>query len=242
MSDKTLIGRVRSLFVYPVKSMAGISVQHCNISWNGVEGDRNYALLRANDHGGMPWLTASKYPSLLLYQPYYVPDTNNDTVYVRTPDNGEYSVEDAALIEDISSKAEYQLALVKLSTGIFDCERISLISSYTLTNIGNRIGTDLDIRNFRPNIFMDLAHPSWLDERDLVGRSLQIGVEDSGPIVRIKREDERCMMVNLNPDSAQQDPRILRDIVRNQNTNAGVYADIERTGQTNVGDDIYLLP
>ena len=56
------IGRVRSLFRYPVKSMAGVSLEHASLGWHGIEGDRRFAFRRVTEKGGMPWLTASRLP------------------------------------------------------------------------------------------------------------------------------------------------------------------------------------
>jgi uncharacterized protein YcbX len=50
--------------------------------------------------------------------------------------------------------------------------------------------------------------------------------------------DERCSMVNLDPDSATSAPEILKSVVRaNQNT-AGVYATVTRIGRLEVGQSV----
>ncbi len=49
------------------------------------------------------------------------------------------------------------------------------------------------------------------------------------------------MMINLDPETAQQDARVMKTVVRlNQNT-AGVYAAVVRTGRIRAGDRVDLV-
>jgi len=64
------LGHIRALFRYPVKSMAGVGVECARLGWQGVEGDRRWAVRRVVDCGAFPWLTTSGLPELLLYQPF----------------------------------------------------------------------------------------------------------------------------------------------------------------------------
>ena len=63
------IGQVEALFRYPVKSMAGERLEFAELGWHGLEGDRRLAFRRVGNHSGMPWLTATRLPELLLYAP-----------------------------------------------------------------------------------------------------------------------------------------------------------------------------
>ncbi len=63
------IGHVEAIFRYPVKSMGGERLEVAELGWHGLDGDRRLALRRMDDRSGMPWLTASKLPDLLLFAP-----------------------------------------------------------------------------------------------------------------------------------------------------------------------------
>src|ERR1043166_684591 len=63
------LGYVHKLVRYPVKSMAGVETNSAVLGWHGLAGDRRYAVRRLNDNSGFPWLSASRLPELLLYQP-----------------------------------------------------------------------------------------------------------------------------------------------------------------------------
>jgi len=54
--------------------------------------------------------------------------------------------------------------------------------------------------------------------------------------------DERCSMVNLDPDSAASNPEMLKAIVRVRDNKAGVYATVTRRGRLSVGQPVYFEP
>jgi hypothetical protein len=89
----TPIGRVRSLFRYPVKSMAGVYLERASLGWHGIEGDRRFAFRRVSERGGMPWLTASRFPRLVLYRPFgSAAEDPSLPTHVRTPEGRELSL------------------------------------------------------------------------------------------------------------------------------------------------------
>jgi uncharacterized protein YcbX len=53
--------------------------------------------------------------------------------------------------------------------------------------------------------------------------------------------DPRCMMINLDPDTGEQDARVMKTVVRLNQNNAGVYATVLRTGTIRVGDQVNLV-
>ena len=61
------IGQVEAIFRYPVKSMAGERLDAANLGWHGLEDDRRLAFRRMDNGSGMPWLTATKLPELVLF-------------------------------------------------------------------------------------------------------------------------------------------------------------------------------
>jgi hypothetical protein len=47
-------------------------------------------------------------------------------------------------------------------------------------------------------------------------------------------------MVNVDPDTAKADPRVMKTIVRLNANYAGVYGSVVRTGTIGVGDRVRL--
>jgi MOSC domain-containing protein YiiM len=49
------------------------------------------------------------------------------------------------------------------------------------------------------------------------------------------------MMINLDPETGEQDARVLKTVVRLHENNAGVYATVLQTGRVRVGDRVDLV-
>src|SRR5437868_5354528 len=81
------LGHVRELVRYPVKSMAGTVMQSACLGWHGLDGDRRFGFRRLGDDSGFPWLTASRVPELILYQPCGLDESPGEPLptHVRTP-------------------------------------------------------------------------------------------------------------------------------------------------------------
>ena len=81
-----------------------------------------------------PWLTASRLPELLLYQPIGRQDTPGEPLptHIRTPDGKEYSLGDEALLKEIATRHGAELELMQLSHGIFDDACVSAIALGTM--------------------------------------------------------------------------------------------------------------
>src|SRR5882762_8218829 len=104
------LGRISTIFRYPVKSMAGELLDVARLSWHGIEGDRRLAFRRLADKSGFPWLSASKLPQLLLYKPFRRDSSANSNngellpTHVRTPDGKEYELRSDELQADVSRR------------------------------------------------------------------------------------------------------------------------------------------
>jgi uncharacterized protein YcbX len=88
------IGHVEAIFWYPVKSMRGERLEVAKLGWHGLDGDRRLSFRRIDDRSGMPWVTASKLPDLLLFAPHRHEDgaPGDLPTHVRTPDGEEIPV------------------------------------------------------------------------------------------------------------------------------------------------------
>ncbi len=232
MADTHDIGRVEALFRYPVKSMAGEALASADIGWHGVDGDRRIAVRRVDERGGMPWLTASRLPALLTYKPA-LPD-------VRTPDGASLPVDSDALADDIARRWGKPVHIMRLANGIPDDGAVSVISAATIAGIGAACGMALEARRFRPNVLVSTDAPRIFEEDAWVGGALAFG--DDGPVLHVQLRDERCAMLNLDPDTAESAPQIMKTVVRLNDNFAGVYATVIRRGTIAVGQRVRLTP
>ena len=236
------LGDVHELTRYPVKSMAGVATDSAFLGWHGLGGDRRLAFRRLNDKSGFPWLSASRLPELLLFQPLGL-DENADEptpTHVRTPEGLDLPIGSAELQNSVAEKFGSAVELMKLKHGIFDDASVSVINLATISAIGREVGADLDTRRFRANIVIasDATEP-FLEDGWIGGRLLFGG--DEGPIVDVTMRDLRCVMINLDPNTAEQDSRIMKAAIRLNDNNAGVYGTVARTGQISLGQPVNLI-
>ena len=229
------IGRVTAIFRYPVKSMAGESLDVATLGWHGIEGDRRLAFRRLADKSNFPWLTAGKLPELILYKPFGLDSAALLPSHVRTPGGNEYELQSNELREEISSRFGSDVELMNLKAGIFDEASISVITRSTVQCIERESGRDIDLRRFRPNVVIETDSADAFEEDSWVGRTLSFGEGDDCPAVKIYMKDERCRMVNLDPDTAEKDVQVMRTVARLNKNYAGGYGTVVRVGELRVG-------
>jgi len=250
-------GRICAIFRYPVKSMAGESLDVARLGWHGIEGDRRLAFRRLADTSAFPWLTASKLPQLLLYKPVRLDSNANSKngeplpTHVRTPDGNEYELRSDELRQEVSSRHGSDVELMNLKDGIFDEACISVISLGTVHSIARESGRGVDLcdlRRFRPNVVIETGSAQPFEEDRWVGRTLMFGEGNSGAAsmagptaaIGVTMRDERCVMVNLDPDTAERDPEVMKTVVRMNENYAGVYGTVVRAGELRVGQVVTL--
>ena len=238
------VGEVEALFRYPVKSMRGEVLAVADLGWHGLDGDRRLAFRRADDRGGFPWLTAGKLPELILFSPQRQGrDKEGDLpTHVRTPDGEALAVFGEELATEVGRRHGSPVQMMHLSRGIFDEASLSVITSATIGEIGRLAGQRPDVRRFRPNILMASLRSVPFEEDDWVGGVLSFGEGSERPTIGITTRDERCSMVNLDPDSAASNPEMLKAIVRVRDNKAGVYATVTGRGRLSVGQPVFFEP
>ncbi len=236
------IGQVEAIFRYPVKSMGGERLEVATLGWHGLDGDRRLAFRRIDDRGGFPWLTASKLPDLLLFAPYRREDSAQGDLptHVRTPDGAELPVFGEDLATEVGRRHGAPVQMMQLNHGIFDEASISVIASETVREIGRLAGLSPDLRRFRPNVVVRLRRSGPFQEDEWLGGVLSFGEGDDAPAITVTMRDLRCLMVNLDPDTASPAPEVLKAVVRANQNNAGIYGAVTRIGRLAVGQTIIL--
>lgn len=236
------VGRISAIFRYPVKSMGGERIEVAKLGWHGLEGDRRFAFRRIDEPGGFPWLSASHLPGLVLYQPFGRDEKSPEPLptHVRTPEGVELELRGDALREDVARRHGARVELMRLKHGMFDEAPVSIISLATIQRIERESGRSLDIRRFRPSILIETNRNEACEEEGWVGSTLIFGDVGSGAAVSVTMRDLRCMMVNLDPETARQDPEVMKAIVRMNDNYAGVYATIVKAGELRIGQTLTL--
>jgi uncharacterized protein YcbX len=235
------IGQIKAIFRYPVKSMAGFPLDRVDLGWHGLNGDRRFAFRRLADQGGFPWLSASRVPQLLLYRPIGEAETDKDLpTHVRTPDGAELELFSDELQNEISQRHGSRVQLMQLKHGMFDEAPVSIINLATIRGVEREAGRPLDILRFRPNILIESQDVESFSEDQWVGKTLRFGSDGDGPEVSITLRDLRCVMINLDPETAEADTRVMKAAIHLNANYAGVYATVIHTGELQIGQKVYL--
>ena len=239
-----VVGVVRAIYRYPVKSMRGEPLDDAHIGWHGLPGDRRYAFVQAENRSAFPWLTARQIAEMLLYTPALEDPAHpaSSPVSVRTPDGDEFPIGSAELHADLARRFPRPFHLLRLGAGAFDDAPLSLITTGTLAALGDALGMELRPLRFRPNLVIETPAGERFPEERWVGRVLAFGDGADCARLRVTAHDTRCKMITLDPDTAQAEPRILEEVIRSRDECAGVYCIPARLGMIRVGQPLRLLP
>ncbi len=91
------------------------------------------------------------------------------------------------------------------------------------------------LERFRPNLYITGVERGA--EREWAGRRLRAGEA----IIGLHSLRGRCVMTTYDPETLQQDPSVLRRIVKDLGGRLGLNAYVEKGGRVAVGDPIELL-
>ena len=256
----SIIGKVDSLWRYPVKSMRGEELDEAFASYSGIYGDRVFAFRSSANHMGFPYFTARDQRKLLQYRPRFrypdkaarpinlidaetrnanplVADLAELVVDVETPDGKTLAINDPALIEMLRANVDqkHQVTLMQSQRAMTDCRPVSVFSLQSARQLAEETGTSVDKRRFRANVYVDLTSANGFAENELVGRSIKIGPK---VVISILERDSRCVVITLDPDTAEQSPAILKKVAQAHDGMAGVYGAVMVEGMLHKGDSV----
>jgi uncharacterized protein YcbX len=227
------IGRIEAIFRYPVKSMRGESLDAATLGWHGLDGDRRLAFRRLGERGGFPWLTASQLPELICFTPRL-------PAHVLTPEGRELALFGEELAAEVGRRHGAPVEMMQLDRGIFDDATLSVITSTTAAEVCRLAGRSADLRRFRPNLVVRSTRAVPFEEDAWVGGVLAFGEAEDAPAAAVTARDLRCVMVNLDPDGGSPAPEVLKAVARANQSTAGIYATVTRTGRLAVGQTVVL--
>ena len=260
-----VVGKVESLWRYPVKSMRGEELQEAFVGFPGVYGDRLYAFRSSAAPRGFPYLTGREQEAMLLYRATYrhpermakpanlaeaeaiapgltpvYADPADRMVDVETPAGELLAIDDPLLISMLRERIRdiHELTLLRSDRAMTDCRPISLFSMQTVRRLSQELEADVDKRRFRANVYVELQSGNAFGEDEFVGRTLRVGAKT---VIAAVDRDPRCKMITLDPDTARANPEIMRQVARSHDGKVGVYGAVLVEGTIRPGDEIALL-
>ncbi|MCW2561445.1 MAG: uncharacterized protein QOD59_4781 [Mycobacterium sp.] len=134
------------------------------------------------------------------------------------------------------------LTLTRYSTppGKFvDLAPVHVLSQTSLATIGAEIGSDLDVRRFRPNVLLALDDPDdGLPESHWTGARLALGEA----VLDVTMSTVRCVVPSRAQPGFEVDRRITKAVAVRAQRCLGVYCWVDSGGRVRVGDGVALRP
>jgi uncharacterized protein YcbX len=210
---------IEEIWRYPVKSMAGELLPVAELTAAGITGDR---VLQVQEATGKI-ITSRTRPLLLRH---HATTAEGDLVLV---DGRPWTAEDVA--RDVESAGGAGSHLVRS-----DLEHRFDILPLLVATDGMLKATGYDRRRFRPNLV--IGGVPGLAEREWEGAQLKIG----NVVIGMEDLRARCIMTTFDPDSGQQDLRVLGRIRKEFHSQLGLNSYVAAPGRISVGDTVELIP
>jgi len=243
--------------------MRGQELKELFASYAGVYGDRVFAFTSSASPPGFPWFTGRDQRQMIRYRARFrypekaaqpinvceaeersanpVPASAADMMIdVETPGGETFAIDDPALVNHLEAATgnRHQLTLRRSEKAMTDAFPVSIFAVQAAQTLGEEIGIRIDTRRFRANIYLDLSSKDPYAENQFVGKSLRIGQK---VVVHVLQRDERCMMITLDPDTAEKTPAILKQVAQSHGNMIGLYAAVLTEGVIRKGDPVELL-
>jgi uncharacterized protein YcbX len=238
------LGTLSRLRRYPVKSMAGEDLEAARVTHAGLVGDRVYAFVDAQGPANFPWMTSRKGRDLILFRPRFLAALPVDggifsadySAEVTTPEGDNARVDDPEFRCFLEKRYGRTLQLRHSERSMTDAYPISVFGLGTIRALSEEAGLSLDPLRFRANFYVQWNRDEPFFEDSLVGRELRIG---ETVMIRVVKKDERCVMITLDPETAEAAPVVLEKVARGHEGCAGVYGAVLREGIVRTNDPVY---
>ena len=260
--------KVKTLYIYPVKSLAGIDVSRFSLDDFGPKGDRRWMIVDGDNR----FVTQRRLPQLVnVYTAL-----QEGVVVIDVPGEGIFPLEvgsDAVEVtvwrdqvvatagadraaEALSRYCGETLRLVYMPDSCFrrvDPGRVSaerrvgfadgfpllVVNQSSLDELNSRLESPVDMRRFRPNIVVEGAG-AWAED---TWRSVSVGESR----LDLVKPCSRCVMTTVNPDTGEKDSATqpLKTLASYRKTRDGVIfgqnAVHQKPGVIAVGDKVTVL-
>jgi uncharacterized protein YcbX len=145
--------------------------------------------------------------------------------------------DDPRLVNALSDDLGRPLRLARDPDGMQDLERSVLVTvEATRAALERELGTELDLRRFRPNVHLELDAPPWA-EHGWEGGTLHFA---GGTVLRILHPCVRCAIPTRNPVTQEKWPGLLRHLDAHHETVFGINARVLQSGRIAAGEELEI--
>lgn len=232
---QTVLGTVKELARYPVKSLLGERCDGVRVDGLGVEFDRAMAIYGRDGRiaSGKTTRRFRRMPNLFHMRSW----VEDGTIYVETP-GGKYPAGDPSGWKAVS-EAVGEPVEIRPETDVShkDDAPIHLITTASLRWVeALRPSFDDASERFRPNVVVEVTGVGRVEDA-WIGSRLQLGTS----LLRVTKRVERCVMPTLTQGSRPFLPSLLKVLTERSDACLGVYAEVEQPGHVVIGDRVTMV-
>jgi uncharacterized protein YcbX len=243
MQGEALLGTVSDLWRYPASSLAGERLDAILVYQESIDGDRMFGLVDVSDNEiarpdrDVKWHRVPRIKTRL---------SPNRELEVAVPDGDWLAAPGAESDRAVSAYLGFAASIRPFRrenaapgySGPLTAERyrkapIHLLTTASLARLKALHPEGVpDPRRFRPNIVVDMAPiEGSFPETEWIGRKLAIG----DLLLTISEPCRRCGFTIIAQDGFDHDPAILRNLVRHNAHNLGVYCTVDQPARVEIG-------
>ncbi|TPN77624.1 MOSC domain-containing protein [Mesorhizobium sp. CU2] len=248
MDKEAALGAVSQLWRYPASSLAGERLDAISVGATTVDGDRLFGLVDADGEIARPDREARWHKAPLLRTRL----TGDRRLEVSIPGGDWLPAPDPRSDRAISAFLGFEASIRPfgaeqaapsyvgpLTEARYAKAPIHLLTTASLARLKalHPEGAP-DPRRFRPNIVVDMAPiEGSFPETEWIGRKLAIG----DLLLTVSEPCRRCGFTIIAQDGFDNDPGILRNVVRHNAHNLGVYCTVDRPARIEIGAPMRFL-
>ena len=233
-------GQVRSLTVWPVKSLGGgTAVDVVAADEQGLAGDRAYAFLDQRPMRAGHVVSARNVPGLLRWSATYPGAPGLVAPHVTGPDGVTRQWSEPELAAAVSADVGVPLAAAPPGRYWDLADSVLVTTQTTHDGVERLFGQALEPARWRTNLHLDLPEPAFA-EHGWEGRRLLVGDEPDGVVLRLLHPCRRCTIPTWAPGGRERTPELLAWFHREHAGRFGINARVEVPGVLHTGAAVQL--
>lgn len=232
MSD--VVGAVREVVTWPVKSMGGgLVLDAVRAEVGGLAGDRAWALVDRRPLRAGNVLSARNLPGILRWS---VERLDRDEPVLAAPDGRSWRWSDPGLSAALTDDLGVPVGLTGPGAHADLVDSVLVTTVATHAGVEEGFGHALDRRRWRTNLHLDLSAPAFA-EAGWEGRHLHVGEVR----FRLLHPCKRCAIPSWSPDGRERSPELLAYFHGDGGRRSfGINARVVEPGTVRAGDEVVL--
>ena len=211
----------------------------------GIVGDREYGLIDASTGQPATPEKEARWRKALHLKAAYL---DGELPIIAFPDGRSCSLNDGALKETLTEYFGFPTAMAAynhserplgfaLTTFRHRHFPLHLLTTSSLERLAALCRRDaIDVRRFRPTALIEVEKGSGFVENDWIGRRVRLG----GLTLNAEEDAKRCGVTFISQPGIEEDPEILRNILRNNKRHLGIYCSSNASGTIVEGDEVFV--